>query len=185
MNKVFSIRGTNGSGKTYTARKVMEACESGFKVNTEMSNGVKVSVYEQFVIIGSYARVCGGCDSVKTPQLVWDAVVEAAEHKNVIYEGVIVGNVWEPTVTLVERLKLIPAEFIPICLNTDFDQAVANMNKRRADAGKEPLEDNTNIMTNHKKNLSSARKLHAGGYNPRWVSSEEAVEIILRELANA
>ena len=92
-NVVISIRGSNGAGKTWVARKVMDRAEQDFKKKVNASNGVLVNVYKNFVILGSYDRVCGGCDTIKTPQMVWDAVVECAQFSNVIYEGVIVGNV--------------------------------------------------------------------------------------------
>tara|TARA_R110000868_G_scaffold114309_4_gene306313 strand:- start:8239 stop:8799 length:561 start_codon:yes stop_codon:yes gene_type:complete len=181
-NVVISIRGSNGAGKTWVARKVMDRAEQDFVKKVNLSNGVLINVYTKFVIIGSYDRVCGGCDTVKTPGLVWDAVVECAEHSNVIYEGVIVGNVYEPTIILNERLKAIDARLVPISLNTPFEQCVANVNARRAVEGKPPIEKTDNILTNDKKNISSARKLHVAGFNPHWVSAEEAVEVICKEL---
>jgi len=144
-----------------------------------------LNVYKTFVTIGKYDRPTGGCDTVKTPQLVWDAVVEAAGHTNVLYEGVIVGNVYEPTIILNARLKTISARLVPICLSTPFEQCVANVNARRAIEGKPPIEKTDNILTNDKKNISSAKKLHAAGLEPHWVSSDEAVPIVLRELGYA
>lgn len=180
--KVIGVRGTNGSGKSWVARKIMERADDDFIKKHKLSNGVLINVYKSFVVIGSYDNQCGGCDGVKTPALVWDTVVECAQHSNVLFEGVIVGNVYEPTILLVERLKEIGAEYIPLCLNTDFDQCVANINNRRAEAGKEPMEKTENVTINDKKNKSSARKLKEAGLNPYWVSSEEAAQIALREL---
>ena len=181
-NKVISIRGSNGAGKTWVARKVMDRAEHDFRKKMTLGNGVLINIYKDFVILGSYDRVCGGCDTIKTPQMVWDAVVECAEFTNVIYEGVIVGNVYEPTIILNERLKTIGAKIIPISLNTPFEKCVANVNARRAVEGKPPIEKTDNILTNDKKNISSARKLHAAGLEPHWVSAEEAVEVICKEL---
>lgn len=179
---VISIRGTNGAGKTWVARRIMERADADFRKKMTLGNGVLINVYKTFVILGSYDRVCGGCDTIKTPQQVWDAVVECAQFTNVVYEGVIVGNVFEPTILLNERLKAVGAKLVPICLNTPFEQCVENVNKRRADEGKPPIEKTENILTNDKKNISSARKLHAAGLEPHWVSPEEAVEIALKEL---
>ena len=181
-HKVISIRGSNGAGKTWVARQVMQATDGEFVKKAKLSNGVLVNVYKRYVIIGSYDRACGGCDTISKPQLVWDAIVECAAHSNVIYEGVIVGNVYEPTMILDARLKELGATLVPICLNTPFDQCVSNVDKRRAVEGKPPIEKTDNILTNDKKNISSARKLHQAGLNPHWVSSEEAVQIILKEL---
>lgn len=182
MTTVVGIRATNGGGKTTTARRVMGAAEQDFIKKVKASNGVLLNVYKTFVVIGSYDRVCGGCDTVKTPQLVWDAIVEAAEFTNVLFEGVLVGCVFEPTMILDARLKTIGAKLVPICLSTPFEQCVENVNTRRAAEGKPPIEKTDNILTNYKKHISSAKKLHAAGLEPHWVSSEEAVPIILKEL---
>lgn len=184
-NVVISIRGSNGAGKTWVARKVMDRAEQDFKKKVNATNGVLINVYKNFVILGSYDRVCGGCDTIKTPQMVWDAVVECAQFSNVIYEGVIVGNVYEPTILLHHRLKEFDARLVPVCLNTPFEICVDNVNARRAAEGKPPIEKTDNILTNDKKNISSARKLHAAGLNPHWVTPEEAVKVICRELGYA
>lgn len=182
MRKVVGIRGSNGSGKSWVMRRIMDAAESTFKLKHKLSNGVLVNVYEKVVIPGSYDKPTGGCDTISKPQLVWDTIMECAQYNNVAFEGVIVGNVFEPTMLLIERLEEIGVEFVPICLSTSFEQCVANVNARRAEAGKEPMAEVENIMTNHKKNLSSAKKLHEAKKKPYWVSSEEAVQIALKEL---
>jgi len=182
MSKVICIRGTNGSGKSWVARKIMETADADFVKKATLSNGVLVNVYKTFVVLGSYDRQCGGCDTVKKPQFVWDAVVECAAYTNVVYEGVIVSNVFEPTMILVERLKALQAEYIPICLSTSFEQALININHRREATGKGELEKTVNVMTNHKKHISSAKKLHMVGLSPQWVSSDIGATIALKEL---
>ena len=184
--KVIGIRGTNGSGKSWVARKIMEFAEEGFKTKHKLdSNKVLVNVFDKFVIPGSYDRACGGCDTIPKPQLVWDTIVECVEYSNVVYEGVIVGCVYEPTMILNERLKLAGHELVNICLDTEFDKCVANITMRRAAEGKGPLERLDNVETNYKKHVSSAKKLKLAGLNVHWVSAEEAVEIALRELGYA
>jgi hypothetical protein len=180
--KVIGIRATNGGGKTRTARELMKITDDTFIKKYKLSNGVLVNVYQKYVILGSYDRACGGCDTVSKPGLVWDAIVECAEYSNVVFEGIIVGCVYQPTIDLVERLKPIGATYIPICLDTSFEQSVENVNSRRAIEGKPPIEKTDNIMINYKKHLSSAKKLKADGLRPYWVSSDEAVQIILKEI---
>ena len=183
--KVIGIRGTNGAGKSWVARQVMSHAEPGFKTKHKLSNGVLLNVYDKFVIIGSYDRACGGCDTVKTPQLVWDTIVECAPHSNVLFEGVIVGNVYEPTMLLHHRLLEIGAEYIPVCLDVPLEHCIENVNSRRAIESKGEIEKTVNIETNYKKHVSSCKKLHAAGLNPRWVSPDAAVALILEELGYA
>ena len=183
--KVITISGTNGAGKTTVMRKVMERMDDDFKVKHTLKCGVLVNVFERAVVIGSYDKVCGGADTVKNYSSVWEAVLECAQFNNVLYEGVLVSNVYAPAIELSNNLKEIGATFIPVGLNTEFDQCVANTNSRRAAAGKGPLEDTGNVLTNYKKSLSAFKKFHADNLKPYWVSSEEAVQIILGELGYA
>lgn len=180
--KVIGIRATNGGGKTYVAREVMRRTDAYFQKKYKLSNGVLVNVYDNYVTLGSYDRACGGCDTISKPQLVWDAIVECAQFTNVVFEGIIVGCVYQPTIDLVERLKPIDATYIPICLDTSFEQSVANVNARRAVEGKAPIEKTENIEINYKKHISSARKLKNAGLNPHWVGADEAVKIIMEEV---
>ena len=184
--KVIGVRGTNGSGKSWVARKIMEFAEEGFKTKHKLdSNKVLVNVFDKFVILGSYDRACGGCDTIPKPQLVWDTIVECAEYSNVVYEGVIVGCVYEPTMILNERLKLAGHELVLLALDTDLEQSVANVNSRRAVDGKDPIANLDNIKTNYKKHLSSAKKLKDAGINIHWGSADELVAIALKELGYA
>ena len=183
--KVITIAGSNGAGKTTVMRKVMERMDDDFKVKHTLACGVLVNVFKRAVVIGSYDKVCGGADTVKNYSSVWEAVLECAQFNNVLYEGVLVSNVYAPAINLSNKLKEIDSTFIPIGLNTEFDQCVANTNTRRATAGKGPLEDTGNILINFKKSISAFKKFHADGLNPHWVSSDEAVQIILGELGYA
>lgn len=183
--KVITVAGTNGAGKTTTMRKVMEYMEADFKTKHTLDCGVLINVYKSAVVIGSYDRVCGGADTVKRYSSVWEAVLECAEHNNVLYEGVLVSNVYSPAIELSNKLKKIGSVFIPIGLNTNFEQCVANTNIRRAAAGKEALEDSKNIEISYKKSRAAFKKFYADGLNPYWVSSDEAVQIILKEIGYA
>jgi len=99
-----------------------------------------------------------------------------------VYKKYVIIGFFEPVVVLNARLKQLGAKFIPVCLNPTLEECIANVNTRRAADGKPPLPDPKNIETNYKKHISSAKKLHAIGLEPHWVSSDEAVPIILKEL---
>lgn len=182
MTTVIAIRAGNGAGKSWCARKIMDATEKDFKKKAKLSNGVLINVYSTYVVIGSYDRPTGGADTISKPQTVFDAVVEAAQYSNVFFEGALVGTCWEPIVLLRERLEEIGAEYIPICLDTSYEQCIDNINQRRALKGDGPLEKLSNIEISYKKHLSSAKKMHEAGWNPHWVSCDEAVKIALEKL---
>ena len=51
MTKVFSIRGSNGAGKTWVARRIMDRAEPTFKKKMTLDNGVLINIYKDFVIL--------------------------------------------------------------------------------------------------------------------------------------
>ena len=180
---IVAIRGSNGAGKTTTARAVMRHFQSDFIGEKKSPSGIKYQDFGRFGVVGSYARVCGGADTIayKENPVIMRELVDMG--KSVITEGVLFGNVWQP---IIDFLPTVPhARYVPICLSTSIDQCIINVNSRRAVEGKDPLPDPKNIITNYNKHLSSAKKMHAAGMNPYWVDSERAVEIIIKELENA
>ena len=100
---IINIRGTSGSGKTHLVRQFMES-RSPQPILDE--RGKKIEAYELaggWFVIGSYENVCGGCDNFSSvpPSFVGNTmdyvdflVRRYAERGNVLFEGLIVSNVW-------------------------------------------------------------------------------------------
>lgn len=182
---VIGIRGANGAGKTTVARRVMERAPK----QEEVPAGVYIPTWlpvvncGKFVTVGSYKRVCGGADTISDYKGIFTGIhALAVTGNNVLYEGVLVGTVFQPTVDLMMALQRDGVGIKLYCLNTSLEQCIENVNTRRAAEGKGPLERTVNVETNYKKHISSARKFHTLGWDVVWCSADEAVEGISHDL---
>jgi len=179
MSKVVAIRGTNASGKTWSARQIMRNFKDQYNGELKLASGLKYQSFGSFSVVGSYATPSGGADGCEYAD-VWPAIAELAQMGDVLVEGALICSVYQPWVDLMAANP--QHEYTHICLNTSWEQIQLNMNNRRALVGKPPLEKWSNVEIGFNKNISSAKKLHAAGYNPHWVSADEAVEIAIKEL---
>jgi len=101
MPTIINLRGTSGSGKSTVVRRVMESqrnagrpllplYEEGRRQPLAYRTAGSVGPPTLF-IPGHYATPCGGCDTIKTPDQVYELVRDAAARgDNVIYEGIII-----------------------------------------------------------------------------------------------
>ena len=113
---IINIRGTNGSGKSFIARTLIEQEETFLKrvrlCTREGPMGPEGGILAyslprlKLTIIGPYDTDCGGCDAIKTQDEVCAAVMEAAGRtKHVLYEGVIVSTLYSRYRALAEKLR--------------------------------------------------------------------------------
>ena len=178
MHKVIGIRGPNGAGKTTLARALMEKANYIIQVTVA---GSLVNVFDKFVVPGSYKRVCGGCDTLEYKN-VHPTILECALFSPVIYEGVLVGTTFEPTLKLNDELSFQGSRLILVCLDVTLNEAIDNVNRRRAAEDKSAIGKTDNIEISYKKHLSSARKLHAAGVSIMWLPFNDALTYIEEEL---
>lgn len=92
-NVLVNIRGTNGSGKTYTTRKIVD----GFpliQVHKMTDDNITVYEYEKFFLIGSYESDCGGLDTVHDFYKVAPLALELLKSKSVLMEGLLWSSVF-------------------------------------------------------------------------------------------
>lgn len=102
MNKLLNIRGTNGSGKTTIVRGLLgENYETVFielytpKYDRTFKIPLNVSA-EGIVAVGKYTAIgCGGCDTIKTQDLIRASVDEALKIGPTVFEGILVSHIYE------------------------------------------------------------------------------------------
>lgn len=93
---IIVIRGTNGSGKSYTVRQILaKATETK---GTPDGNGMIIrlnDVKRPIVIVGPYieGRSMGGCDCIRQPSKIYNLVEWADDRAyHVILEGVVLAT---------------------------------------------------------------------------------------------
>lgn len=133
---VINIRGTNGSGKTTTMMRIKE--HYGNLVEEKIG---RVTVYrsEKTIILGAYKTATGGCDTIKTQDEVCNLVLEFAKTHNVLFEGIVISTLHSRYSTLAHIVFEKHSSRLSFgYMNTDIDQCLANVSKRRLAKGKDP-----------------------------------------------
>jgi energy-coupling factor transporter ATP-binding protein EcfA2 len=136
MSVVINIRGTSGSGKSTLVTRLMELYETrihnrvdGRKqpISTLLSRPGAVPLY----VPGHYNTACGGCDTIKTVDGVYDLVTEAANAGcHVVYEGIMVMDDVVRATRLAQKHALTV-----IALSTPIGECVAAVRGRREARG--------------------------------------------------
>jgi thymidylate kinase len=160
---IVSIRGTNGSGKSTLVRSYMKTL-SKVVPTEELGKIIGYSGYNRtgnYVgIVGRYETDCGGCDTIKTQDLVVERVKNAAHFGHCVFEGVIVGDIYGRWKALSDEYA--PGEFVFAYLDTPLELCLERVGKRRAAKGKDPTDFNTALVAqkynNAKRQLAKAER---------------------------
>lgn len=98
-NTLVNIRGTNGSGKTYTVRQIVSnfPCLSRKTIEVDGAKGLQTIAYYDhgdFYLIGSYENDCGGLDTVRDFYSIAPLALKLLEEKSVLMEGLLWSSVF-------------------------------------------------------------------------------------------
>lgn len=176
-NLIIQVRGTSGSGKTTVMRKVMDMMgdwNSGFMDGRRNPLFyTSASEWPTTSVVGSYASNCGGVDTISGYGLLLKTVEELHKKGHVLMEGLLLSEDVKQTLTLLpKKLKII-------FLDTQVDECINRVKKRRVTAGNEkPLkEDNTRRRVDV---IQRAReRLVGAGVFCTSAKTEEAADLIL------
>jgi thymidylate kinase len=132
----INIRGTSGSGKSTLVRAVM----LHYAVNTPCFVEGRKQPHHYIlsredrpclVVPGHYATPCGGCDTLKTVNDVYETVnLAVAAKSNVLYEGIMVADDTRRAIDLNAA-----ADVHVILLTTPIETCLASIQARRAARG--------------------------------------------------
>lgn len=137
---IINLRGTNGSGKSTVARGLM-ALDTRTRVINLAPSGQKgfMTTYVQgyhipkldMVVVGLYKTDCGGCDGIKTQELVHESVKYAAKFtEHVFFEGVIVSTIFSSYLRLSKELRKEGKPFVWAYLDTPVELCLERVYKR-------------------------------------------------------
>ena len=133
---VLNPRGTSGSGKTHTVNSIIShfgVSKRLLKTGTKKTAGyvLKGDIY----VMGSYEIACGGADTVKTQDEVCAKVRQRAKkHKFVVFEGVLVSDVFGRYLEL-SKSVYPDALYIWGILDTPLDLCIKRVIQRRESKG--------------------------------------------------
>lgn len=170
----INIRGTGGSGKSTLVQNIMALYPD--KVERHIEGRKRPIAYIRkgpgltpLFVPGHYETACGGCDTVKTTDQVYDLVREGLQlgtGGNVLYEGIMVMDDVRRAVELDTWMRAwnLPAGRLHvIALTTPIEDCLAAIRDRRAARGDEKPLNEKNTRDRAKRMLSGLARLKDAG----------------------
>lgn len=147
-NVLINIRGSNGSGKTYCVRKILEhfGDKGTLKYLEQYTNKgelFKFPYYEldEFYLLGKYETACGGLDSIKWFETFAPMVKDLIRTKSVVMEGILWSSVFSAMYRLDRELRAMGHVSVWCGFNHPCELHLERIMERRARAGKfEPMQ---------------------------------------------
>jgi hypothetical protein len=173
---VVNLRGTGGAGKSYIVREMMRRCAAvapEYVAERRRPIGYRCSAPagRTLYVPGHYDTACGGCDTIKTPDEVYQLVErEAASGSDVLFEGIIVQDEWRRCAALAERFPVAV-----IALEVPIEVCLASIQARRDARGDGRPLNPTNTVNRARRLEATARKLALVGVDVRWLSRDAAL----------
>jgi len=181
---IVNIRGTGGAGKSTLVRAVMswypekiphfvEGRKQPMGYTLHKANRAGKPLY----VPGHYETACGGCDTIKTLDQIFDTVKSHHESgEDVLFEGMLLCDDTKRTIGLSQETP----EFVVIGLTTPIDQCCANIRKRREAGGNDKPLNEKNTRTRYERDKKHLEKLKSAGLDVRTLVYEDALDTIKR-----
>lgn len=154
---VINIRGTGGSGKSTVVKRIMAlySARTPYYIEGRKQPLYTVCIHPrvgelELLVPGHYNVACGGCDTLKGPQHVYDIIKEFGTnmHRHVLFEGIMVGDDVKRAVDLHLSDR---GQFQVIVLSTPVDECLRSIEARRAEKGNEKPLDPANTIDRDKR----------------------------------
>lgn len=207
----INIRGTGGSGKSTLAKRLMalypahaNIMEAGRKKpmatvhwvahlnggpsaqpGVTVGKGNRVTGTPRGLLVpGHYETACGGCDTVKTVDKVYELVraTTLGDGNNALYEGIMVQDDVTRAVAFDQELKKVGGRLIVLSLNTDIEVCLSSIRERRAVAGNEKPLNEKNTRSRDKSQENSRHRLKQAGVQVLRLGREDGYQECARLL---
>jgi hypothetical protein len=182
---VLDIRGTHGSGKSYIVHQLINQEDKiGFICDNDVCIGTYVAGHD-LAIVGSYDRVCGGCDGIKTADEICRRTrILSAEYKNVILEGILVAHTHRRYAELARDITLSSNQQYVFCfLTTPYEVCIQRVQDRRVARGQTAEFDLFHLTNDYERcHNRLPRKFQAEGFTVELLDWENPMPQILELL---
>jgi hypothetical protein len=188
--QVIQVRGTGGSGKSWTVREILRWLKAqGATFTPHHIPGRMAPLYytsDGLAVMGTYeGEVGGGCDSIGSARESYEAIMQARKYPIVLCEGLLLS---EDVKWTVELSKAWGAIVWCIFLTTPLDQCLSQITARRLAKGNNtPL--NPKNTTRRISTIERARlRLVEAGIQCNRYPAAQAVSILykrVRRFSNA
>lgn len=139
---IINVRGTSGSGKTYAVRQLMKYLEQFGSQSLVYDDNGKVVAHcchykmQPVYVLGNYSRAtCGGCDTIRTQNMVCSLVRHFSQFGHVVFEGLLVSGMYTRYAALDNELASYGEHCVWLYLTTPLDLCLDRISKRRLAAG--------------------------------------------------
>ncbi len=192
MTIAINIRGTGGSGKSTLVKKIVELYPDRAPFMKEGRKRTWFTLHlpedkrlKGLVVPGHYDTACGGCDTLKTVDEVYDIVrknVLGDENPtNALYEGIMVMDDVTRAVKLHQDLEKQGGRLVVVSLTTSIEDCLAGIRARKEARGDTKPLNEKNTRDRMKRQESSLHRLKQAGVPLEKLSRDDAFNRI-REL---
>ena len=181
--KIVSLRGTSGSGKSTVAFTLLknnpyeEIIGSDNKIKGYKIDASALGIKYPITLIGPYKTICGGTDAIPTQQEAADRAVHYYQSGHVLMEGLLAsaaGPAGAVTKTIQET-----GEAVFAIMDTPVELCLERVQARRAARGDERPFNPKNTKDKWTQTMSTAKALHALGYDVRAIDHTNAYEEVM------
>lgn len=169
---IINIRGTSGSGKTYTVRSFMNVYQPETVIMLDDRRVAAHCVYYNMMpvyVIGSYKNVCGGCDTIPTQDMACSLVRHFSQFGHVLFEGLLMSHSFARYYALCEELTSVGDKFVIAYMDTPLELCIERVKRRRLEKGTTKPFDTRNTVTHYYATLGTKDKFDAKGCDTRWI----------------
>ena len=145
---LISLRGTNGSGKSYFVRKFVEAHSDGIEeIFVPRFQRQPVATFlpkvGTIVLGGNYlTKVSGGCDLID-PKVAYQLMnLLTLTNYHVLFEGVLISTIYSTSIYNALNFmatSVVPTNVVFMYLDRDVDSCLKNINDRNQRIGKKSI----------------------------------------------
>lgn len=176
---VLNVRGTNGSGKsTVIFDLIKKFGKTDLLGDDKKAWAYKLNCYPPLFIVGRYDTPTGGCDTIRTMDIICDRIRKLVKKGDVIFEGLLVSGFHGRWVEL-ER-ELSRCKFIYGVLNTPIETCIERVVARRKAMGNKKEFDPKNLIAKHRSVQSSRLSLIRAGSDVRTLRYTDSLNTVLK-----
>lgn len=199
---VINIRGTGGSGKSTLVRSVVAGYPEHARIMQEKrrqplatchwfkdarrldGSGLYEERPDSLLVPGHYETACGGCDTIKTVDAVYEMVRAASlvDGNSVLYEGIMVMDDVTRAVALDADLKRVGSRLVVVYLNTPIEECLAGIRARREAGGNEKPLSEKNTRDRMARQVKILQRLRDAGVEVKRLSRDEGLTEVRRLL---
>ena len=171
---IINVRGTSGSGKTYTVRSFMEAYGPDHTIADREGKVVAHCIYYKMMpvfFIGSYKNICGGCDAIPTQDLACSYVRHFSLYGHVIFEGLLMSHLYARYAALYKELtQEYNTPFTFAFMDTPLELCLERVKARRLEKGNTKEFNPANTIGKYNSVLTVIEKFKEDQFDVRFIN---------------